>query len=296
MATDSTPFVSPVHARERANAIAGTPLSSAEALFGIRVTASAPGRLTGTSVLPGPDITGPATPLGYVGALLDLCAGRSVRTTLEENFGCRTANLRIDAAGEFPEAGQAVEAHAEALESFAGTVLAGVRLTDPAGAVIARCTGRFAIVPEQPEQPAAKTTSDAVLTRLLCEIDEARDPREIKLALSPELANQYGIMHGGVQAFLSGAVLRNLASAEAGDGLTALDLTVRYHRPVLVSSPPILVRSAVERRGRKLSVVSTSAIDTAGKPLFTARATFGAGQAGPNAGTRFSTSAATPSR
>ncbi|HVV11238.1 PaaI family thioesterase [Amycolatopsis sp.] len=296
MATDPTPFVSPVHARERADAIAATALSPAEALFGIRVTGSAPGRVTGSCVLPGAQITGPATPLGYVGALLDLCAGRSVRTTLGKDFGCRTASLRIDAAGAFPEAGQRVEAHAEALESFAGTVLAGVRLTDPAGAVIARCTGRFAIVPEQPEQRAAETLSDAVLTRLLGEIGEARDPREIKLALSPELANQYGIMHGGVQAFLSGAVLRNLASAEAGDAPVALDLTVRYHRPVVVSGPPILVRSAVERRGRKLSVVRTSAADTAGKPLFTARATFGAAQAGPNAGARFSTRAATPSR
>ncbi|WP_166462623.1 PaaI family thioesterase [Amycolatopsis acidicola] len=277
MTTDSTSAISPLREWKRVDAVVGGPLSPAESLFGIRVTGGAPGRITGSCDLPGPEVTAAATPLGYVGALLDLSAGRSVRTTLDPGYGCRTASLRIDAAGEFPGPGQTVEARAETLETYNGTVLAGARLSTTDGRVIARCTGRFAVVAEQPQNPGTPVTSpETVLAGLLGQVAGAGDPREIRLELTPEVANQYGIMHGGVQAFLSGAVLRNLITAEGGADLTVLDLTVRYHRPVVVAGPPIALSSVVERRGRRLAVAGTTVVDAAGKPLFTARATFGA--------------------
>ena len=85
--------------------------------------------------------------------------------------------------------------------------------------------------------------------------------------------NPLGTVHGGVLSTLldTAAACSVHSTLPAGVGYTSLDLTVKFLRPVTVSSGRITARGAVLQRGRRTALAEARMTDAAG--LLVAHAT-----------------------
>ena len=79
--------------------------------------------------------------------------------------------------------------------------------------------------------------------------------------------NPLGTVHGGVLSTLldTAAACSVHSTLPAGVGYTSLDLTVKFLRPVTVSSGRITTRGAVLQRGRRTALAEARMTDAAGR-------------------------------
>jgi uncharacterized protein (TIGR00369 family) len=255
------------------------PLTAAELLFGVTVLGRTREGIQAGCRLPSLP-TGSNHSIGRLGLLADMTAGRTVRAFHPPEVMIRTANLRVDVGDRPPRSGEKILATGTLLASSAAQALSEAVLTGSDGAVVARCTARFIVVPGaapvghrrarlQPDPAAAPLET---MPGLL----ERAGPHGVALTAQPDgrFGNHDGMMHGGVQVALADAALHSAAREACGGNPALIDLTVRYMRPMRVDGSTIELQATVERAGRLVTVTRARGSDEQGRLLMTAEATF----------------------
>lgn len=257
----------------------------AEVLADMRITGLGPGWSEGVVRLPSPAAGAPPLSLGWLGTLADATAGRPLLLALPADRGCRTVNIRLDAAGAPLCPGDLVTARGEVLDVGSDFALGRSTLRASDGALLAVATARFAVVPEADSAPgdAAGEAGDGPRAGTLAELLEVREervtPGEVALSLvpGPRLANQYGVVHGGMHVALADLGLTAAAgSVGAGSATvrpTPADLTVVYHRPIPVDGARLVLRATVERHGRRVTIAAATVTSADGRLLTSAYGT-----------------------
>lgn len=261
----------------RAAEVAGFPNLGPEDRFGIRQTGHGADRISVEQWLP----RGSAgeLPVGWLGPLADFVTGRAVQSALVSDVGIRTLSLHMQIGARGLHGGRRVLASGEVIEIGSRSVLAGGRITDEMGSLVAQVTGRFVVVPGVVHPSAARSEltvpeSDSLAVQLGAEV-VARGPGRSRLALRPALwmANPYGIVHGGIPVALVDLALTDAATAEAGPVRT-LGLDVTFHRPAPLKDVPLEVEAVVERVGARVVVANAVVYQwTPHQPIVTAACT-----------------------
>jgi uncharacterized protein (TIGR00369 family) len=259
------------------------PLTAAEHLFGVTLLGCTPSGIEAACRLPTLK-AGSSHPIGRLGLLADMTAGRTVRAFLPRGVDIRTANLRMDAGDHPVGPGETIRATGELLTLCATHALGQAVLTAADGAVVARCTARFIVIAgteptRQQRWPAVQIAANPDPLKSMPSLVERAEPGRVVLTAQPDarFGNNEGMMHGGVQVALADAALRAAARGAAGGGEpTLIDMTVRYMRPISVTGGTVTLHSTVERAGRMVIVTRARGSDEQGRLLMTAEATFGA--------------------
>lgn len=261
---------------ERAQPAALAVRSPAYARFGISLDAVGEG--TSTYRMPG-DVrlagAGGRLSAGLLCLIADASLGNASLTLLPAGQASSTSQLRLDFVGPLPEAGAPVTARAAVVGEDGATTLIAGELNDAAGSILALTSARCVVVPAAyPADVLAGGIASAdhppTLESMLgvCVSTGREGDARIRFAPGPNHTNIFGIVHGGVL----GAVLEYAAALAAGPASVALDLRVRYLRPVPVAGEFEVVGRAVHRT-RRQTVVDMH-IQAAGKMLVTAQGTY----------------------
>lgn len=252
--------------------------SPAEVLMGVQVNEIGADWLAGEMTW-GPEAARDFS-LGQLGVLVDIVCGRAVIVRLAPGQGCRTASLRIDALDEVPHPGDriTVRARAHTLGPAFAVTNAEVRAAD--GRLVALVTGRFAVVSEAPAgdqgAPCAPTDLPLQPSPLVpLHAQHEADRSLLTFRPDPRLANPRDHVHGGIHALFAEAALTSAVNRGAEGPARLLDLTLTYHRPIVIDGSEISVEGVVERRGRRLVVAAATMRSAAGKVLSTAHANLG---------------------
>ncbi|MFI6998235.1 PaaI family thioesterase [Nocardia sp. NPDC050175] len=262
----------------RAAEVAGFPNLGPEDRFGIRQTGHGPDRISVEQWLP----TGAVgeLPVGWLGPLADFVTGRAVQSALVSDVGIRTLSLHMQIGARGLHRGRRVLASGEVIEIGSRSVLAGGRITDEMGSLVAQVTGRFVVVPGvvRPSSAAGSELtvpeSDSLAVQLGADV-VAREAGRSRFALRPAewMANPYGIVHGGIPVALVDLALTDAATAEAGPVRT-LGLDVTFHRPAPLNDVPLEVEAVVERVGARVVVANAVVYQwTPHQPMVTAACT-----------------------
>lgn len=96
----------------------------------------------------------------------------------------------------------------------------------------------------------------------------------VHLDVRDELKQNHGVMHGGAIASLidTASAFAVVTRLEAGEGVTTIDLTIHYLRPVTAGRLTATARTV--RAGRRLFVLSIEVVDDKGRLMATAVTTY----------------------
>ncbi|MFI7670733.1 PaaI family thioesterase [Nocardia sp. NPDC049526] len=172
------------------------------------------------------------------------------------------AELCIDHVG-IPDSGAtALDILAEALETGPDTGTGRATIQDDTGAVVAQAMGVVAVDPDGgPVQSRVRPRSfdppDARLVPL--------DSDSVQVEIRRDMLNDRGTVHGGV---LLGLVHKAQEWFQQCHGVRCrpLRVTIDYLRPAL-DDRHLVLRSSLERRGRRLWIVRTVILDRSGRTV-----------------------------
>ena len=101
-----------------------------------------------------------------------------------------------------------------------------------------------------------------------------RGEAAVQLEVRAELKQNHGVMHGGAIASLidTASAFAVVTQLEAGEGVTTIDLSIHYLRPVTAGR--LTARARTVRAGRRLFVLSIEVIDDKGRLMATAVTTY----------------------
>jgi uncharacterized protein (TIGR00369 family) len=262
-----------------------------EIMLGVRVTQAGPGWAEAEMIVPAGVSADAPLPSGLLGMLADVALGRTVLTTAPIGGGCRTATLRMDFTGAATTEGETLTARGELLARHGSLSLAAADIRAPTGQLAARTNGWFAVLDQDAagrtdpggNEPEAAGPSAFVPRANLAQLGElvrftrrtAPDGIELSIQGCREMANNHGMMHGGMQAALTEGAL--LATAETSGRcdprIVSLDMTM--HRPVPANRVNLHASGHIVRAGRRVLTVATAFRSPTGSLLISATGTFG---------------------
>ena len=172
------------------------------------------------------------------------------------------AELCIDHIGPPDSGASALEIVAEALEAGPDVGTGRATIRDDTGAVVAHVMGTLAIDPEgelarSRTRPRSFSPPDIRLVPL--------DSDSVQVEIRPDMLNDRGTVHGGV---LLGLVhkAQELFQQCRGVRCRPLRVTIDYLRPA-PDDRCLVLRSSLERRGRRLWIVRTVILDRSGRTV-----------------------------
>lgn len=227
---------------------------------------------------------------GALGMLADASLGNAALTVMGVGEASNTSAMRVDLA-RLPDASGRIEGEGRVVGSDGLTVLVRGELRDASGDIFAVTTGRCFAVPAAYTPAGEPLPPDAAFVP----IDPARPPVESLLGLRqrrsgpgeavlaydppPPHRNIFNAVHGGLVA----AVLEHACACAAAHGdagplpVRALDVAVRYLRPVPATGTGFRVIARSTHRTRRQAVVEAAIAagpDAGSKMLATAQATY----------------------
>lgn len=258
----------------------------AEAVFDVHVRHVTDGRATVEMHLPGDDAGRPSS-LGWLGTLADVATGRAIMSRTPPDVYCQTVSLRLDLGDHPPLLGSAVTAVGEVASLADAFALCRVAIHDEGGQIVAAGTARFALTQlagadvAVAAPPAGPTGSTVDLDRLLRMQAVPSPPGQAAYDALPwtDLANQHGVVHGGVHASLADVVLSQAVASVSGGRATLLDVSLTYHRPAPIDGTRLRIEGTVDRLGRRVAVASGAISTEKGTLLTSVYGTFAVARA-----------------
>ncbi len=193
-----------------------------------------------------------------------------------EGFWAVSTEIHLDFIEDPPVDGAILRAESWVLGRGARAGLAGGRIVDAQGRLIASGTTRLQTVPLIAPPGAPAISPDDLDSRLrarsivdLLGVEYAREASGIEFGPSPMLANPMGNIHGGVLLCAS-EITGSAALADADFRTTSIHIS--YLRPC-PSDEPVTFAPKIVHRGRSLGIVEVSSRNTAGKTCTTATVT-----------------------
>ncbi|TWH16252.1 uncharacterized protein (TIGR00369 family) [Rhodococcus rhodochrous J45] len=214
---------------------------------------------------------------GTLGVVMDDVMGHLVSGVMPEGFWAVSTEIHLDFVEDPPVDGSVLRAESWVLGRSARAGLAGGRIVDAQGQLIASGTTRLQTVPLADPPGAPEISPDDLDSRLrarsivdLLDVEYARGASGIEFGPSPMLANPMGNIHGGV--LLCASEITGSAALAADAGFRTTSIQISYLRPC-PSDEPVTFAPKVIHRGRSLGVVEVSSRNTAGKTCTTATIT-----------------------
>jgi acyl-coenzyme A thioesterase PaaI-like protein len=256
------------------------PRHPAEQLTGCRIHTRTHGAATAVMVLP----TRTIPSLGHLAVLADVATGQAVVGDLRAGQGIRTVGLHLHLAGALT-AGAFVRAWGERVSFDGSNGLSRSSLYAPDGTVAAIATGRFMVVEDQhrsfdhpPTEPLeAITIPEEWDAALGIQAQQRFEDRALLTALPGEHArNRAPMMFGGLHVRALELAMRAAAGFTPGqEGCRLTDIDVTFHRPVPIDGRTlIMANGSVQRRGRRVVVVTGTLETGEGRVLTSAQGTF----------------------
>ena len=214
---------------------------------------------------------------GTLGVVMDDVMGHLVSGMTPEGFWAVSTEIHLDFVADPPVDGSVLRAESWMLGRGARTGLAGGRVVDAQGRLIACGSTRLQTVPLTDPPGAPAVSSEDLNSRLradsIIELLGAEHPRGaggLEFGPSPVLANPMGNIHGGVLLCASEITGSTALSADAGFRATSIHIS--YLRPC-PSDQPVTFAPKIVHRGRSLGIVEVTCRNTAGKTCTTATVT-----------------------
>lgn len=262
----------------------GTPMfpprHPAEQLTGCRIHSRTHGAATAVMVLP----TRTLPSLGHLAVLADVATGQAVVGDLGAEQGIRTVGLHLHLAGTL-EIGTFVRAWGERVSFDGSNGLSRSTLCASDGTVSAIATGRFMVVEDQyrpfdnpPKEPLeAITIPEEWDAALGIQAQQRSKDWALLTALPLEQArNRAPMMFGGLHVRALELTMRAAAGfIPAPKSYRLTDIDVTFHRPVPIDGRTmIMMHGSVQRRGRRVVVVTGTLQTGDGQVLTSAQGTF----------------------
>jgi uncharacterized protein (TIGR00369 family) len=239
---------------------------------------------TVTSSMPvGPWLNAPAggPPGGVLGVLADDVLGCALLLERPPGLWSVSAEISIDLCRPVPADGGALAAEGRLVHSDDRGGLASGSVVDDAGRLIALCRQHGRWLTAQPEgppagQPAPAESPEPGASAALSELLGAR-PRAadgcamLAVAVTPDLANPLGNLHGGITLLVSDLVAQ-AAFAAAGGPTRTTSVHVAYPRPMPLGTT-VRFEGQVIHRGRTFGVAQVTALNASGRPCAVATVT-----------------------
>ncbi|OOL33547.1 hypothetical protein GQ85_00305 [Rhodococcus rhodochrous] len=214
---------------------------------------------------------------GTLGVVMDDVMGHLVNGMTPEGFWAVSTEIHLDFVADPPVDGSVLRAESWVLGRGAQTGLAGGRVVDEQGRLIACGSTRLRTVPLTEPPGAPVVSPDDLDSRLrarsIIEVlgaEHARGASGIEFGPSPTLANPMGNIHGGV--LLCASEITGSAALPIDAGFRTTSIHISYLRPC-PSDEPVTFAPKVVHRGRSLGIVEVSSRTTAGKTCTTATIT-----------------------
>lgn len=241
-----------------------------------------------SSMPTGPWLNGPAgsPPGGTLGVLVDVVLGSAIMLGRPPGRWSVSAEISVDLCRPVPADGSLLTVQGRLMYADSAGGLASGSVTDDAGRLIALCRqhGRWITTmpdpPAPPDEPAARAvrTEQPEPSALagLPGLHGAR-PRateggaSLEVAVTAELVNPMGNLHGGITLWISDLVAQ-AALAAAGGPTSTMSVHVAYSRPMPFGTTVRFEGRAVHR-GRTFGVARVTAVNESGKPCAIATVT-----------------------
>ncbi|MGW0025355.1 PaaI family thioesterase [Rhodococcus sp. NPDC003383] len=214
---------------------------------------------------------------GTLGVVMDDVMGHLVSGMTPEGFWAVSTEIHLDFVADPPTDGSVLRAESWVLGRGAQTGLAGGRVVDEQGRLIACGSTRLQTVPLADPPGAPAISLDDLDSRLgagsiidLLGAEHAWGASGIEFGPSPMLANPMGNIHGGV--LLCASEITGSAALPIDAGFRTTSIHISYLRPC-PSDAPVTFAPKIVHRGRSLGIVEVSSRNTAGKTCTTATIT-----------------------
>jgi uncharacterized protein (TIGR00369 family) len=245
----------------------------------------ADGGTVSSSMPVGPWLNGPSgRPLaGALGVLIDNVLGYAIMLRRPPGGWSVSAEISLDLCGPVPDGTHVLRAEGRSDHSDATGGIASCAVTDGSGRLIAlgRQHGRWiqmtpsAAPPGAGAESASPAAAAEGLTGLLGTPAAAGDgSAQLDLAVTRDLVNPLGNLHGGITLGACDLVTQAALAAVAGPPRTT-SIHVAYTRPV-PGGTAVRFTGRVLHRGRAFAVVQVTAANESGKPFAIATVTTGA--------------------
>jgi uncharacterized protein (TIGR00369 family) len=253
-----------------------------ERAFRIGPLAMADGTVTSSMPL-GPWLSGPAggPPGSVLGVLVDDVLGCALMRERRPGLWSVSSEISVDLCRPVPAGGGVLAAEGRLMYSDDSGGLASGSVVDDAGRLIAMCRQHGRWVSAQPDAPPAERpapsespgpSAPAVLTELLGVRPRAADGgARLTVAVTADLANPLGNLHGGITLWVSDLVAQ-AAFAAAGGPTRTTSVHVAYPRPMPLGTT-VRFEGQVIHRGRTFGVARVTVLNAAGKPCAVATVT-----------------------
>jgi uncharacterized protein (TIGR00369 family) len=270
-----------------------------EKFFGVARNA-ADGDDVVSSMATGPWLAGPAgRPLGgTLGVLIDNVLGFAIARGHLARLWSVSAEISLDLIAPLPADGTRLTARGRLVHAGPHGGIATGAVTDAAGQVIALCRqhGRWVTGPEDPAAGAAATRprdpaalargdergtspqpsgvrADSLAALLRARVQATEGGAELDLAVTGDLVNPLGNLHGGI-TFAACDLVAQAALLAAGGPAQAASIRVAYPRPVPLGATPRF-QARLLHRGRALGIVAVTVSTEDAKPRAIATVTTG---------------------
>jgi uncharacterized protein (TIGR00369 family) len=264
------------------------PVGGPERAFGIGALAAADGTVS-SSMPTGSWLNAPAgsPPGGTLGVLIDVVLGSALMLDRPPGRWSVSAEISVDLCRPVPADGSVLSAEGRLMYSDSSGGLASGSVADDAGRLIALCRQHGRWVSTLPDTPAAERSRTeppappgpsglAGLSGLLGAPPRAADGgASLDVAVTAELVNPMGNLHGGVTMWISDLVAQ-AALAAAGGPTRTMSVHVAYPRPMPFGTTVRFEGRAVHS-GRTFGVARVTAVNESGKPCAIATVTASAG-------------------
>lgn len=206
---------------------------------------------------------------GTLGVVMDDVMGHLVNGMTPEGFWAVSTEIHLDFVADPPVDGSVLRAESWVLGRGSRTGLAGGRVVDAQGRLIACGSTRLQTVPltDPPGAPAVSPDDldSRVRARSIVELlgaEHACGASGIEFGPSPTLANPMGNIHGGV--LLCASEIAGSAALAIDADFRTTSIHISYLRPC-PSDEPVTFAPKVVHRGRSLGIVEVSSRNAAGK-------------------------------
>jgi uncharacterized protein (TIGR00369 family) len=206
-----------------------------------------------------------------VSVAVDTALGIAVHTSTPARSGGPTVELRVDHHGAPAAGATCLFVEGVGVHEDRSCGVGHVSVRDDLGTLIAHAAGTMVVDP-LPMGQHRRVWKDftgvpkldlAALPPGLDGTGTGADPAELRLTLSPTIANLRGDVHGGMVMAIAHAAQARLAAAHPAPS-RPLTTTVDYLRPVPLSGA-LTCRSTVVRDGRRFRTVRTELVRDDGK-------------------------------
>lgn len=213
---------------------------------------------------------------GSLGVLIDVVWGGAAVAAGPSGLWGVSTDMHASFARPLPADGSRVVAHGQLMFADDVNALATGTVLAADGSLLATGTQRTRFAPAAPrrrplprERQRSATSLDAATAIGL----GSEDGSEHALAITSELANPAGILHGGV-AFCASELAASRA-VDAGDaGLVPTSMQISYLRPGIVGTT-LSVQTEIVHRGRTSAAVIVRCVRADGRPSTVAAVDYG---------------------